>query len=117
MRIACVLMGLAVLVALAESSPLKRRSSSRGVQFGHEIEQTCLQGLNLSAEETATMERVQQLGTSVRSRTRNQDDVDRLIDQEAPSRAVANSLKPKFAAFIECVTNEYKKMLGFRRRR
>ncbi|CAN7987879.1 unnamed protein product [Ixodes pacificus] len=86
MRIACVLMGLAVLVALAESSPLKQ--------------QTCVQGLNLSEEETATMERVQQLQTSGRGRIRSQEDVDRLIDQEAPSRAVANSLKPKVAAMV-----------------
>ncbi|CAN8016599.1 unnamed protein product [Ixodes persulcatus] len=100
MRIACVLMGLAVLVALAESSPLKRRSLSREAQFGNAIEQTCVQGLNLSEEETATMERVQQLQMSGRGRVRSQEDVDRLIDQEAPSPAVANSLKPKVAAMV-----------------
>ncbi|KAM7310443.1 uncharacterized protein ISCGN_007351 [Ixodes scapularis] len=117
MRIACVLMGLAVLLALVESSPLKRRSLSREAQFRNAIEQTCVEGLNLSAEETATMERVQQLQMSGRNRIRSQEDVDRLIDQEAPSRAVATSLKPKVAALVECIANEFKKMLGLRRRR
>ncbi|XP_029825075.1 uncharacterized protein LOC115310733 [Ixodes scapularis] len=117
MRIACVLMGLAVLVALVESSPLKRRSLSQEAQFRNAIEQTCAQGLNLSAEETATMERVQELQKSGQIRIDSQDDVDRIIDQEAPSRAVANSLKPKFAALVECIVNEFKKMLGLRRRR
>lgn len=111
------MLGLAVLVALAESSPLKRRSLSREAQFRNAIEQTCVQGLNLSEEETATMEKVQQLQMSGRGRVRSQEDVDRLIDQEAPSQAVANSLKPKVAALVECIANEFKKMLGLRRRR
>ncbi|KAM7310531.1 uncharacterized protein LOC115330161 [Ixodes scapularis] len=117
MRIAYVLIGLAVLVALAESSPLKRRSLSQEDQFRNAMEQTCIQGLNLSAEETATMERVEELQRSSGSRIQSQEDVNRLIDQEAPSRAVANSLKPKVAALAECIANEFKKMLGLRRRR
>ncbi|KAM7310446.1 uncharacterized protein LOC8027381 [Ixodes scapularis] len=114
MNTALILLPLAALLAIAESSVLRRRELSEEEQFVNLIQTTCIDPLNLTEEESAAVEKLMDMDDDDMT-MESAEDLERLIEQVAPNEAVANSLKPKVATVIACVAGELLKILGLQR--